>query len=114
MRANEFLYFCRMAADYMVFASNNHLRRIDRPLSCGASVVALAVGVLRIGKIILPPDIVPIVHMQRQGDHVVPIGQFPRQKRVRRRAARAALRGIKLYHYRAARLREACCHAEGC
>ncbi len=64
---------------------DDHLWRVNRPPSRLHRIATLAIGIGRVRKLVLPADVIPIIHVQGQRDHVVPLGQFMHQL-VRRRA----------------------------
>ena len=74
----------------MILATDDHLGRVDRAFTLGAGIGALSLGVLGAGEIVLPPKIVPVVHVQGQRDDIIAIGKLA-QDSVGRRAGRTAL-----------------------
>ena len=81
-------------------AMDHHLRRVDERPGEVARIGPLPLGVGRIGKGILPADVIPVIHMERQGDDVAALGQLAKQ-RIGRRAGRAPLRRIEFDDRRA-------------
>ncbi len=77
--------------------ADNELRRVDRPRPYGAGIGLLPVGETRVGETVGPADVVPVVDVQRQRNHLRVSGQG-REVFVRRRAGRTALRGEEFHH----------------
>ena len=84
-----------------VYPTDHHLRRVDKRGARGMGVAVLARGEGRLGKGVGPADIVPVIDMQRQRDHVLAGRQFP-DHRIGGRTGRTTLRGEKLHHHRPA------------
>jgi hypothetical protein len=80
-----------------VHAAHDHLRRVDGVAAAGLGIGFLATGEFRVGELVGPADVVPVIDMQRQGDHAGFGGQFA-QIFIGGRAGRAALRVVKLHH----------------
>ena len=92
----------RVGAHGVLPAANDHLRGIDAAVAQGGGVTALALRMGRLGQGVLPAQVIPIVHIEGQGDKVIARRQFAQQA-VRRRAGVAALRGIQFHHHLVAR-----------
>jgi hypothetical protein len=108
----------RLGADQVVLAANDHLRRVDRAFSRGAGIGALTFGERGVGEFVLPADVVPVIHMQSQRDHVVALCDLA-QNAVGGRAGRTSLRGEQLDHHRPVGMRHGCngcpkCHGPDC
>ena len=89
-----------------VLPLDDHLGGEDRPAAGGLGIGLLARGVARPGERVPPAEIVPVVDVEREGDHVVAPGEIG-EERVRRRTGGAALAGVELEHHRARlRMRE--------
>ena len=76
---------------------DHDLRRVDVALMQGAAIGALAGSGFGRRKRIVPADIVPVIDMERQRDHVVALREL-RQVGIRRRAGRTSLRREQLDH----------------
>src|SRR6056297_1214126 len=98
MLADQVRQLHRMRSDHIVLTVDDHLRRVDHLPAAGARIGLLPRGEGPLGKDILPPDVVPVVHVQGQRDHVVPFTQL-RQDFIRRRTGGTALRGEQLDHH---------------
>src|SRR3546814_6511791 len=69
-----------VAADGVVAAVDHHLRRVDVAQAKAVDIVALAFGVLRLGKGILPADVVPVIDVERQRQDTRFAGQLDEQR----------------------------------
>src|SRR6185369_198031 len=90
-----------VAAEYMLHAVHDNLRRVNLAIAARLRVRTLAVGVTRQRERVLPTEIIPVVDRQAQNDERGIARELPREL-VCRRARRAALAGEQLNH--AARL----------
>jgi hypothetical protein len=82
---------------------DDDLRRVDEALVEGARVAALPFRIRALRERILPADIVPVVDVQAERQHVLPRCQLA-EIGVGRRAGVAALAGEQLDHHRPALL----------
>ena len=97
MPPDQAVHFDGVVADNMLLALNNHLGRINRAPPADTGIGALTVRMGLLAKHIGPADIIPIIHVKSEREHILPRRQLM-QESVRRRAARTALRGEKLDH----------------
>ena len=89
--------FYRFRADDMVYTAHDHLRCVDHCAVRRARITALTGRMGRIGKFVGPAEIVPVVHMQRQRDHILALGNLA-QNFIGWRTAGTALRREQLNH----------------
>jgi hypothetical protein len=90
-------------ADRIDATVDDHLRGVNGPQIQRAGIAALAPGEIGMGEGVLPADIVPVVDVEGERDHVLAPRQLA-EEGVGGRAGAAALRGEKLHHHRGARL----------
>ncbi len=81
----------------MIYPADHHLRRIDHMCARHHRISLLAPGERGAGKDIGPADIIPVVNVERERDHVLARGKLV-QERIRWGAGRTALRREKLDH----------------
>ncbi len=74
---------------------DDHLWRINHVAATAVGIGFLAFGKFGFCENIFPADVIPVIHMQRQRDHITAFGQFPQQS-IRRWAGRTALAGKQL------------------
>ncbi len=97
MATDGFSHFHGVVAFHPILPADDHLRGIDHAAADSLGIGLLPLCVLRVCKGIFPADVVPVIHMQGQGDHIRAFGQFGHEF-IGGRAGRAALRGEKLDH----------------
>ena len=85
-----------VAPDEIRAAVYDHLRRVDPAASVHGGIAPLPRGILRIAQRVAPAEIVPIVDMQRERDHVGSLGKL-REEAVGGDAGGAALAGEELH-----------------
>src|ERR1700689_4548668 len=61
-----------VVADEVALTIDHELRRVDAVQAQRMLILALPLGRLRYLKTVAPPNVVPIVHVERQRDHVGP------------------------------------------
>ena len=70
MAADQRLNLGRLIAFDLVQTANDQLRGVDHPAAGHAGIGLLPVGECRIGEFVRPADVIPVVDMQRQRDHI--------------------------------------------
>ena len=86
-------------------AVDHQLRGVDGAQAQRPPVVALPLGPAGRGEGVRPADVVPVVDVEGEGDDPPAVGRLlgqSRQQAIRRRTARAPLRGEQLDHHRSA------------
>jgi hypothetical protein len=73
------------------------LRRVDHGGPRRAAIAVLPFGEDGLGKRVLPAEVIPVIDMQRQGDHVLARGEVLHH-RIGGRTGGAALAGEQLHH----------------
>ena len=94
-RRDQLFHRVLVGADRVGAAVDDDLRGVDHFQAERPAIVALALGRRRTGEGVLPADVVPIVDVEGERDHVL----APRQLAeigIRRRAGAATLRGVEL------------------
>ncbi len=76
MSVNQLIQLAELGAHDVMLAINDHLRRVNHGATALPGIGALTQGVIWVCKFVFPPNVVPIVHMQRQSDHVIAFDQI--------------------------------------
>ena len=91
--------FHRFRADDIGLPLHDQLRRINAAPPADSGIAALTLGMGRIAKGILPADVIPVIHMQRERDDILPFSQFG-EHCIGIGARGTALRGKEFDHHR--------------
>ena len=89
----------RFGAHNVGLTLHDKLGRVHTAPPAHGGIAALSLGMGRVAKGVFPTDIIPVIHVQRQGDNVLPIGQFG-EHFIGGGTRGTALRGKEFDHHR--------------